>query len=460
MKKETFKGRWFRPENQEEEISGTLFTTDEGEFHLDLVGNFSGRYDLNKKLEIILGYTSDGKELTLAENYIKDFRTSSGGFSTCVYIPNFIIIGKHYHQFSEIKLEHIDFKIKSFSNWLGIYGFDPIHIDQTKQGKIQINYDLPEKIMFDIKEGVSGEFNFFVKTSILHFTEEIKVTQSANIRITGNNSLSLDTFLDLIFQFQTFFGLAYFNYPEIETIEGVDNRITSDFKETTVKIILILKENLNVKERVEFLFRYSDIKLNIGKVFSKWFSKFEIIKPVLGGLIQSFNKENKVTEFNFLSIVQSLETLHRRLRKNIIFDKPTFKAAVSEIISSAPEKHKEWVKDRFLYANEPTLINRLRELLNELPKSLKQKLFTDEENFIIAVRDSRNYYTHYSLHLADKALKDVELFYTTERLKVILVAFLLKEIGILDEKFEKEFLIRGGRIFYHTFQSFKSYISS
>ena len=101
---------------------------------------------------------------------------------------------------------------------------------------------------------------------------------------------------------------------------------------------------------------------------------------------------------------------------------------------------------------------RLKELLSELPESLKQKLFTNEDKFITNVKDSRNYYTHYSLHLAAKALKDGELFYATEKLKVILIALLLKEIGILNEKFENMFLERGRRIFYHTFHDFQSII--
>ena len=77
----------------------------------------------------------------------------------------------------------------------------------------------------------------------------------------------------------------------------------------------------------------------------------------------------------------------------------------------------------------------------------------------MSIKDSRNYYTHYSLHLADKALKEDELFYATEKLKVILIALLLIEIGILNEGFEQKFLERGQRIFYHTFHDFRSYIS-
>jgi hypothetical protein len=457
MSKEAFKGRWFKPEKQAEKIAGTLFINDEGRFHLDLVGNFSGPHDLNEKINIILGLSSNGKYFTLVDSYLVGHNMASGGFSTSAFSPGLIIIGGHYEKYNEIKFKVIDFKFKSLDNWLGVYGFEPIKIDEKKSGKIQINYDLPEKISFYIDSDVIGEFNFFVNTGILHFTKEIKITQSASIRLIAKNELPLEKLLNLIFQFQTFFGLAYFNYPKIESIEGIEVDEIDETNFAKIRIIINTSDSFQTKDYFDFLFKYSDIQDSLKDILMNWFSRFEKIKPVLGGLIQSFNKENKVTEFNFLGIVQSLETLHRRIRKNAIHDKQEFKAEVGEIIDSVPSKYKEWVRERFLYANEPTLINRLKELLGELPESLKQKLFTDEEKFVISVKDSRNYYTHYSLHLADKALKDGELFYATEKLKVILIALLLKEIGILNETFEKKFLERGRRIFYHTFHDFKSY---
>ena len=43
-----------------------------------------------------------------------------------------IIIGNHYQEYSDIKFKLIDFKFKSFDNWLGVYGFKPIEIEEHK----------------------------------------------------------------------------------------------------------------------------------------------------------------------------------------------------------------------------------------------------------------------------------------------------------------------------------------
>ena len=134
-----------------------------------------------------------------------------------------------------------------------------------------------------------------------------------------------------------------------------------------------------------------------------------------------------------------------------------FKDKISTIVNAIPTKYKDWVSEKLQYSNEPTLLNRLEMILEELPISLKSKLFHSEKDFVVSVKNTRNYYTHYSKHLKKSALIDSELFIATEKLKVVLVAFLLKEIEILDEGFIKEFMKRGHNLFYYTFKDFKSF---
>jgi hypothetical protein len=64
---------------------------------------------------------------------------------------------------------------------------------------------------------------------------------------------------------------------------------------------------------------------------------------------------------------------------------------------------------------------------------LKNHLFNDYESIISNAKNSRNYYTHYSPKLEKKALKDTQLFYLTERLKIFLLILLLSETGIEKE---------------------------
>lgn len=453
MEEKAYKGVWFLPNEPAKKIHGTLTINGKKYFHLDLVGTLPGRHELNKSIDIILGYTSDGTKFTLLDNNISNYRFSSPGFSTVSFSPSKIISGYHFSIRSDLQFKNISLKIKSLDNWLGIFGFKPISIDSNKPGSIAISYDLPKKIEFEFSDTIRGEFNFFVHTRFNNVVEEMKIVQTSSTSLFSDSYLSFSEWLDIIFAFQSFLALAFFDYPEIEEISSTIYKSTEeDEQQSEIKILLRTK---NISEnKNDFLFTYLDIQNKESIIFKNWFSLFNNIKPVIGGLIQSFSRDNKVQEFNFLNTAQCVETLHRRLRKNNVLKKEDFDEKIKKIINSVPESDQDWLKEKLLYSNEPTLFNRLCDVISELPNSLKVKLFENEIEFAKSIKDTRNYYTHYSKNLQKKALKGVELFKATERLKVLLVTFLLKELKLLDEKSEQEFLLRAGRFFYYTYMGF------
>jgi len=75
---------------------------------------------------------------------------------------------------------------------------------------------------------------------------------------------------------------------------------------------------------------------------------------------------------------------------------------LEEIIKAAPSQHKEWLKNKLAYSNEPSLRKRLKEIFNEIRDVIPKEIFPDEEYFIGKVVDTRNYLTHY-----DKRLKEI-----------------------------------------------------
>jgi hypothetical protein len=93
-----YKGRWWLPDDPEEKIDGTLsFTPGEGAV-LDLIGSFENikstnyKGSITKKVwagkpfepEIVLGTSSDGKNITLHKCFVTNGSDSSSGFPTCI----------------------------------------------------------------------------------------------------------------------------------------------------------------------------------------------------------------------------------------------------------------------------------------------------------------------------------------------------------------------------------------
>jgi len=92
-------------------------------------------------------------------------------------------------------------------------------------------------------------------------------------------------------------------------------------------------------------------------------------------------------------------------------------------------------------------------LIDEISIKTIFKLFSDKDKFIKTIRDSRNYYTHYDSKLISKAIKGSELFYLTEKLKIILIALILKESGFHREQIEQLFDRNEYRFYNHLIKS-------
>jgi hypothetical protein len=122
---------------------------------------------------------------------------------------------------------------------------------------------------------------------------------------------------------------------------------------------------------------------------------------------------------------------------------------LDEILLSVDSKHKEWLKSRLYFSNEPTLRERLQELINDTPSSILNKITSDSNQLLKDTRNSRNYYTHYDPSSEKKALKGVDLYYLSEKLRLILIIHILFETGLSPAQIEEVFERNHYRFFNH-----------
>lgn len=88
-----------------------------------------------------------------------------------------------------------------------------------------------------------------------------------------------------------------------------------------------------------------------------------------------------------------------------------------------------WLKRKLEFSNEPSLYERLQDLLSVSPGSVRS-VVTPHEPFIRKVVDSRNYRVHFSERLAGRAAVGAELEWLTEALVMLIESRLLLEIGL------------------------------
>jgi hypothetical protein len=135
IEKFVYKGIWCLPDKPNEQVSGTLrFTPDEGAI-LDLIGSFKDIKNMYKMLEpdIILGVSSNGKNITLYKCFETKSNFSSSGFLTSSFYVNLVFIVAQFQKSEDIKFKSISVHYLHLDEWVNISGFDIKHLWKKKK---------------------------------------------------------------------------------------------------------------------------------------------------------------------------------------------------------------------------------------------------------------------------------------------------------------------------------------
>lgn len=453
----SFKGLWFLPENPKKEVSGTIEFSPQNGITLEIIGGLYEFFDTNElhDPDIILGQTTTGKKITLYKCFESAWLQNYPGIKTSTYTANFLFIGHHFCSSSDLRFNSLSVAVHNLSSWLQIYGFEKVESDYYLKSS-EIKYKLPEELNFDIDDQKSIAFNFTFIAPFREKTDRIELEQKSELEIKSKNSNHFEDILNDYFHFQHFLEIGFYEntFPNSMLLKSDNLKREIGDKKTSLHIQVYFRPHINsvlIKKnnKNNFLFRYTDIKDEFGSVIINWYKNKDLLKPITSFLTDSFNKNTPFNENSFLNIIQAIETFHRRFRKNSILSKDEHKDKIDKILESVNPEYKQWLQERLNFSNEPTLHMRLEEIIDGSRNETLDKLISDKVQFIRDVKNSRNYYTHFDKRLENKALKGNQLFYLTEKLKVLLSVTVLQEIGI--ENIKVEFLLQKNewRLFNH-----------
>jgi hypothetical protein len=136
-------------------------------------------------------------------------------------------------------------------------------------------------------------------------------------------------------------------------------------------------------------------------------------------------------ETRFLLLAQATELYHRQRFPGGQLDPDEHAERVTTILDSVPSAHREWLEAELEYSNEPSLRHRLKRLTKYADLSPYGVL---SSGFVWKASTSRNYYTHYSYKLKDKAAKGARLYWLSEELRILLTACLLHDLGFDEDE--------------------------
>lgn len=463
-------GEWFLPTNTENRIHGILsFDPIEGT-ELELYGSLSGDKFLPEFInqDIILGITSNSEQITLFScNMIKSdganlvVEGESGKPSTTYYIE-YLLKGLHAHNSNELIFDKISSELFNLGEWIGISGFDQINNffqDTTKKDIISVEYILPKNIEFKINKNTKGQFSFRAKQSDhTRYQKTVTVSQSVEFQVLSDNEKSMTELLKDLYTFQNFLSLALYKstYPLSITLSGEKHKRDNgngEFYRKAIKLYLSsrnFKSNEKAKSDMEMIFSYWKIKSDFSSIIYNWYSKYELLEPALDLVFEQFYNGNIFSINTFLNLAQSAETFHARIHKQQTkIPREQFKQMKKHILKITPNEYHSWLNEQFNFGNNLNLHSRLTELADKYSNNILDRILGEKHKFVSDVKNSRNYYTHYSTDVQKRALKGAELYYLSEKLKILLVCSFLMEVGFDRDKLSQSLDLIKWRLFNH-----------
>ncbi|MGH6710926.1 MAG: HEPN domain-containing protein, partial [Bradyrhizobium sp.] len=180
-------------------------------------------------------------------------------------------------------------------------------------------------------------------------------------------------------------------------------------------------------------------------VVATWFEKFPQVEKPVDLALSTMASEELWLHVRFLSLMQSLEGLHRALLPGLYLDSvqyvPVLNLLVEAIPKSLGQDHRASLVSRLRYGNEVSLARRLAQLIELLPIELRKRI-VGSEKIPRSWVDTRNYYTHWDDALLSNTLEGQAMYDVSVRLTVLLRVLYLNVAGVgadtLGQCFEGE----------------------
>lgn len=427
-------------------IHGRLQYDPEIGIKLELVENPKGLQSLNltnaSSFPVLFGQLVDGTLVTLFKCLITrtEIQIGVGVGSPTIVIPSIALFGCHINNLDELLIKKYIVELSLLDNWSCL---SPIKIKNVfnfqRSLGFDVNYRTPNPIVVNLP---NRDFDIQIVNSVRWRDQGFKLTveKHSAFEIIAHENMSYEASSEISWQCINLFSLLISKQLSIKAIIIFPKDISSDnIYSNQLELIYHRSEKNDQKTifPIEMLLPYNLIKNEFTGIVDKWFSRSE--QSVLATNV-FFSTENSLTpsvNVKFLSMTQAIESYHRSLGVGYYMESEEYAKALKELVTHIPDSikgdHRKSLKKRLQYGNEHSLRKRLTEMISRIPKNVAVKITGDTKKFISKIADTRNYYTHYDYSSQKKAFEPKDAYTAAERLRILIVANLLHDLGIEDE---------------------------
>jgi len=460
-----YRGVWWLPDAPEHKVAGVL-TFSQDDVCLELIGLLPREHpDPDPATGVvtvptgpvsrprILGLSTSGKILTLEDCMSTNWNFSFPGMMTERFLPRLILEGAHYGLDEDIIIDELSIRYSQLDAWVSISGIQQSSTSEDADISFGVSFRPPDSIevaIGDLRFEIA--FSWQVKDAAPLGTS-FSIDQHAAFFLHFNQPLALEEAFDYVYQLRNFLALGVGRPVSTLTITGYrlppsdaepDPRTGREPHKTKLDIFYRLHDIPETKNvhPAQMLFTFADTRERLATLLGNWFAKQDLLRPVFDLYFGAIYNRHAYLEQRFLSLIQAIETYHRRTSNATELPVKEHELWLSDVISSTAKDHRERLSAKLKYSNELSLHNRLREI-STLHPLITDKII-DRPSFVHRVRVARNYLTHFDPSLENQATKGIALYPLAVQLQALVEMCLLLEIGFEREEIDA-FFTRVGR---------------
>ena len=440
-------GFFWLPSHPDQRYPGNLHISEAGEISLRIV-HYPTATDsrlLHRKTPIgddpprILGIV-DNNPVTLQKCAAVDdpfylWRIVEGGVSVSRFRVGAAFIGASFPDEESICFSRVECSFESLSEWFSISGFRPEVNSNAEPAEWSLHYAQPDNISVTLSSGIRLNFVFHPSFALPDYKiSQLSsgISQQIHVSLASEHPLPFVDFFSILHRIQTFLCLVMNKVASLEWVRGY-SKDKLDKWNREIPTDIFYQSQLHGQqndEHVPMLYRYSDISEELETIILKWFESYEIIQPAFDLYMSSKIGAHKYLTGVFLSLVQALETLHRRTSDETAMEIDDFNRLHSVIIEAIPLERRDFMESKLKYANEVSLRKRLKRLIDPF-----RDLFGTSSEIKLLVQnivDIRNYLTHYNKAEESRAkhIMDCDLYDICLKLEALLQLQFLQFTGM------------------------------
>lgn len=423
MDSKIYEGQFWLPDHESIKIYGNLkISLLTGEAFLNLVSPIDKNSQNGDRYELIYGFSTNGRFLSLQDCIINESPSCSPGLKTQkisvekIYIRRSHMGRSNYHYDLSKKIEKIIVGFTYLNDWVDTPLFE-LDISKTSDNRyiFQETYTTPKEHLIRLKINdlaVTLRFKYGFGELGTHYINSPKIITEhyfeTALEIETDQPLNIESWFDLILNpIRELITLGTLMPNWVSSLSLVEcGKERDSYTKFFSRNIVCKRKNEKLKKH-EMLFCFNDIQNNFNEIMMTWFEIQGKAKYLLSAFFSTLQSNDMYLEHHFLTLAQVGEAYHRvfgHLKEVDLVDKKG--------------KREPFFKERF------------EELLQTVNSGMIKKIIPEKETFLDMVRDTRNALSHLDIERKKHVANYVEMQKIIHQLNALLFILILDNLKI------------------------------